>query len=66
MELPMLVYYWAAVIASQRREELNPSKSSQRADKQISEERKGNSRFQISVFVATKGCCFIATAKVQW
>lgn len=66
MEIPMLVYYWAAVTASQRREELNPSKSSKRPYKQISGERKGNSRFQIAVFVATKGCCFIATVKVQW
>lgn len=66
MEMPMLVYDWAAVTASQRREKLNPSKSSKRAYKQISGGKRGHSRFQISVFVATKGRCFKGTVKVQW
>lgn len=59
----MIVYYCAAVTASHRKEELNPSKSSKQAHKQIHGESKRKQ--QILVFVVTKECCFIAIVKAQ-
>lgn len=58
MEIPMLLYYWAAVTASQRREELNPSKSSKQPYKQISGERKGKEQISDCSICRNKGMLF--------
>lgn len=58
----ILEHYWPTFIASQRREELNPSKHNEQIHKQI---RGQSMRMQQNtLFVITKECCFIATVKV--